>query len=109
MTVEMKPEWNPSKLQPMRKYAPAVAAAMEQELEEQIREGIVEPSDAPSGSPVLMVRKETSQSGYRFCIDFSAANKYVIASPYPLPTVQTVLDSAGGAGFLGKFDLRKGY
>ena len=109
MTVEMREGWNPNQLQPMRRYAPAVAAAMQEELEAQIKGGVVELSDAPSGAPVHMVRKEDSLSGYRFCIDFSTVNKDVMADPYPLPSVQTILDYAAGAHFFAKFDLRKGY
>ena len=31
MQVRMKPEWEPEKLQPMRRYAPAVQAAIDKE------------------------------------------------------------------------------
>ena len=109
MRIEMKGEWSSAKLQPMRKYTPAVQAVMEFELEKQLREGIVEPSDARSGAPVLMVRKESSESGYRFCVDFTETNKYVIVKPVALPTVQTILSSAAGAKYFAKSDLRSGY
>ena len=81
---------------------------MEQELQGQLDGGIVEPSDAPSGAPVHMVRKESSASEYRFCVEFSETNKSVVTTPYPLPTVQTILDSAAGAQFFAKLDLRSG-
>jgi hypothetical protein len=105
----MKPDWEPPKLASHRKYAPAVQAAIEKELQEQLELGIVEPSDAPSGAPVLMVRKPSSVSGYRFCIDFTEVNKSVITSPFPMPTIQTILDSMAGACYFAKFDLRSGY
>ena len=60
MRIEMKVEWSSTKLQPMRKYTPSVQAAMEIELEKQLKDGMVEPSDGRSGAPVLMVRKESS-------------------------------------------------
>jgi hypothetical protein len=109
MHVQMKPEWEPARLQPMRKYAPAVQAAIEKELQGQLELGIVEPSDAPSGAPVHMVRKPDSVSGYRFCIDFTEVNKFVVVEPFPMPTIQTVLDHAAGARYFGKLDLRAGY
>ena len=109
MQIQMTPEWDADKLQPFRKYAPAVAAAMGMELEAQLAAGIVEPSQALSGAPVHMVRKDNSASGYRFCVDFTETNKHVVCKPYPLPTVQTILDSFGGSKFFGKLDLRQGY
>ena len=50
---------------------------MEFELTKQLAERIVEPSAAPSSAPVLVVRKESSKSGYRICVDFMEANKYI--------------------------------
>ena len=109
MRIEMKEEWNTAKRQPLRKCAPAVQAAMDFELERQLRDGIVEPSLADSGAPVLMVRKESSESGFRFCVDFTETNKYVITNPFPLLTIQTILSSVGGAQYFAKLDLRSGY
>jgi putative transposase len=109
MRVSMRTDWDPSRLLPRRHYAPAVMAAMTQELQGQIDRGVVEECSARSGSPIHMVKKESSTSGYRFCVDYSEINKSVISTPYPLPTVQTVLDSAAQAKFFAKFDLRSGY
>lgn len=46
-----------------------------------------------SGDPARMVHKDNSASGYRFCFDFTELNEEVVAESYPLPTIQTVLDS----------------
>ena len=99
MRIEMKEECNSANIQPIRKYTLSVQAAMEFELEKQLAKGIVEPSDARSGAPVLMGRKESSESRYRFCVDFTETNKHVNSKPFPLPTVQTILSSAAGAIF----------
>lgn len=44
MRINMKPEWNRDKLQPIRRYAPTVEAALQYELDAQLKAGIVEPS-----------------------------------------------------------------
>ena len=49
--VEMKEEWSSAKLQPMRQYTPSGQAAMQFEWEKQLKDGIVEPSDARNGAP----------------------------------------------------------
>lgn len=89
----------------MGKYSPA----MEHELQEQLAAGVVKHSHILSGAPMHMARKESSASGYRFCIDFPETNKSVVAEPYHLPTIHTVLDSANRAKKIAKFDLRLGY
>jgi hypothetical protein len=110
MRIKMVEGWEPPKRQPMRQYSPAVTAAIEQELKEQLAAGILEPSDASSGSPVHMVVKPSSASGYRFCVDFSILNKSVVSEPFPLPNIQTILEWAGScAKVKGKLDLRSGY
>ena len=109
MRIEMTPGWTQPQRQPIRRYTPAVTAAIKQELDEQLAAGILEKSDALSGSPVHMVVKPSAPSGYRFCIDFSKLNKSVVSHPYPLPNIQTVLDAAGGAQYFALLDLRQGY
>ena len=66
MEVNMVPGWEPPKRQLRRKYSPAITAAIQQELDELLRDSILVPSDAPSGAPVHMVPKPSSPSGYRF-------------------------------------------
>lgn len=110
MRIEMEPGWTHPPRRPPRKYSPAVMAAIQSEVEEQLAAGILEPSDAISGSPVHMVTKPDSASGYRFCVDFSEVNKSVISKPHPLPNIETLLDTAGPqAAVMGKLDLVKGY
>lgn len=110
MRIEMTPGWAHPPRRAPRKYSPAVMAAIRIEVEEQLAAGILEPSEAPSGSPVHMVTKPDSASGYRFCVDFSEVNKSVISKPHPLPNIETLLDTAGPqARVMGKLDLVKGY
>ena len=70
-------------------------------MERQLRDGIVvEPSSAPSGAPVLME--------WFSVLDFTETNKYVVTNPFPLPTIQTILSSVGGAQYfarLGVWDI----
>ena len=109
MTIIMNADWNMDKLQPMRRYAPTIEAALQYELKSQLDAGIVEESLAISGAPVHMVIKDGSKTGFRFCIDFKETNKYVTVIPYPLPNIQTILDSISGSKYFAKFDLKSGY
>ena len=89
----------------MRLYAPAVEASLQYELQAQLDAGIVELSRVISGAPVHMVKKEGSETGFRFCIDYKETNQYVTVISYPLPNIQTILDSIIGSKYFAKFDV----
>ena len=99
----------PSFKAPDRTYPPAVQKALNSKLQNQLELGIVELSDAESGSPVHMVKKLDSASGFRFCVDFSIVNKGVQLVPFPLPSIQNILDDLAGSCWFAKLDLRRGY
>ena len=109
MNIIMKTEWNMDKLKTMRRYAPVVEAALQYELQAQLNAGIIEESGAIYVAPVHMVKKEGSETGFRFCIDYKETNKYVTVIPYSLPNIQTILNSISGSQYFAKFNLNSGY
>jgi len=60
-------------------------------LEEMQQQGVIEPSNSPWASPVVLVRKKGGS--LRFCIDYRKLNKVTRKDSYPLPTVDDHLDS----------------
>lgn len=52
--------------------------------------GIIEESQSPYASPVLLVKKK--EGGYRMCVDYRALNKITEKERYPLPIIQDLLD-----------------
>lgn len=106
MPVNIVPGWETPKSQPMKKYSPAIAAAIQQELNELYRDGILTPL---SGALVHMVLKPSSLSRYCFCIDYSELSKSTMIPPFPLSNIQFIFESVEGAKIYGKLDLRKGY
>ena len=68
-----------------------------------------EESDATFGCPVQPVVKEDSESGYRFCNDYTPINGSVVTTPYPLPAISVILLSLALAMFFARLDLKTGY
>jgi len=76
-------------------------------LEEMQQQGVIEPSNSPWASPVVLVRKK--DGSLRFCIDYRKLNKVTRKDSYPLPRVDDLLDSLSDAQWFSTLDLRSGY
>jgi len=68
---------------------PAMQDVINKEVEEMIKEGIIEPSRSAWSSQIVLVKKPNGQ--YRFCIDFRKVNEVTEKDAYPLPQVTATL------------------
>ena len=68
---------------------------------------IVEPSNSPYASPVVLVKKKDGTN--RFCIDFRKINKLTIFDAEPLPNPDEIFSKLSKDQYFSKFDLSKGY
>jgi hypothetical protein len=71
---------------------------------------IIEPSDSPWSSQVLLVAKKDSNE-LRFAIDYRKLNEVSRFTSYPLPTMNSILDNkaAAQAAYYSTIDLKSGY
>lgn len=93
---------------PMFRYSPLEIAEMEKQIKELLELGYIQPSTSPYGAPVLFVKKPRSDK-LRMCIDYRAINKLTIKNKYPLPRIDTILDTLSGATIFSSIDLRQAY
>ena len=77
------------------------------EVEAMLRMGVIERSDSPFCSPIILVRKADGKM--RFCTDLRAINQKVIFDAEPIPDVEYLFSKLGKAKYLSKLDLAKGY
>ncbi|XP_016406721.1 uncharacterized protein LOC107739212 [Sinocyclocheilus rhinocerous] len=81
--------------------------AAEQALVKMQRASIIEPSESPWASPVVMVLKKGGE--WRFCVDYWRLNAVTWKDSYPLPRVNECLDLVTGSHWFSSLDLRCGY
>ena len=93
-----------------QKYYP-ISRTIEGEMHAQVRqlleEGIIEPSNSPWSSPVVMVKKPTGK--YRMCIDYRKLNAVSVLDSYPLPRMESVLRNLQRARYISTIDLSSAY
>lgn len=82
-------------------------AAVRGIVEDLLENGIIQNSQSPYASPILLVKKKTGE--YRMCVDFRAINRKTVKSTYPLPRVDDYLERVQGSRFFTTLDLASGY
>ena len=85
----------------------AQRVVIDKEVEAMLQDGIIEPSNSPWCSPVVLVPKPNGT--LRFCIDFRQLNKVSKFDTYPMPRVDELIEGLGNAMYLSTLDLTKGY
>lgn len=69
--------------------------------------GVIEPSNAPYSSPIVLIRKKDET--VRFCIDFRQLNKVTVFDSEPMPNVEEMFSKLSQYKYFSKIDLSKGY
>lgn len=80
---------------------------IDQEIDKMLKDDIIEPSDSPWSSPILLCLKK--DLSWRFCVDYRKINQVTKKDAYPLPNIDSSLDSLGGNQWFSTIDLASGY
>lgn len=82
-------------------------AHLKEELDQLLEKGLIRPSKGRWTSPVFFVQKK--DKGLRLVVDFRKLNKNTKKMVYPLPHINELLDSLGGAMIFSTLDAASGY
>ena len=80
---------------------------VERQLQDMLREDIIEESCSPWMAPAVFVRKKTGE--LRMCVDYREVNRRTAKDAYSLPLVDEVQDRLSGSTIFSTLDMRSGY
>jgi len=90
--------------QTLRKQPFYLLEKIDEHVKEMIRAGVVEPSNSPWTSNLVVVKKK--DGSLRHCVDYQKINSVTRRDAYPLPRIDACLDAISGAKLFSAFDLR---
>ena len=93
--------------QPLRRIPQSQAKAVDEQLEDMLRQKLIKPSQSSFASNVVLVKKKDNT--YRFCVDYRRINDISVKDAYPLPRIDECLDTMTGSAWFSTIDLRSGY
>lgn len=90
--------------------------SQKEEIDKQVtkllKEGVIEESDSPWNSPILVVPKKEGKKGdkrWRLVVDFRKLNEKTVGDAYPLPDITEILDQLGQSKYFSCLDMVMGY
>jgi hypothetical protein len=96
---------------PQYKTPYALRPDLDRQVKAMLDKGVIEPSDSPWSSPVVLVPKRSTDDKpkYRFCVDFRALNALTRPDAYPLPVFTDTVSTLHGSRYFSVLDGYSGY
>ena len=85
----------------------ATRHTIQEEIDNMLESGVIEPSDSPYNSPVVLVKKKDGTN--RFCIDFRRLNSITKFDSEPMGNPDDIMAKIDKDCYFTKIDLTKGY
>jgi len=76
------------------------------EIEDMLAMGVIERSEAPYASPLVLVKK--LDGSYRVCVNFKELNKITVFDPEPMMSPDDIFLKLSGSQYYSTFDFCKG-
>jgi hypothetical protein len=80
---------------------------IQNEIEDMLQQGLIQPSTSPWSFPVVVVKKKNKK--FRFCVNYKPLNDITKKDNYPLPRIDEMLDALQDAQWFTTLDLASGY
>ena len=90
-----------------RRTSPQQKEDIEKEIESMLKHKIIQPSNSPWSSAILLVPKPDGT--WRFCVDYRRLNDVTVKDVYPLPRIDETIDALVDSNYMSVFDLTSGY
>eukprot|EP00731_Ephydatia_muelleri_P007839 Em0004g177a len=93
--------------QAVRRLPFAVRQEVAQQLKEMQDSNVIQPSNSPWASPIVLARKKDGT--LRMCVDYRKLNSVTKPDKFPLPRIDDLLDQLGKSKYFSTLDLAAGF
>ena len=93
--------------QAVRRLPFAVRQEVAQQLKEMQDSDVIQPSNSPWASPIVLARKKDGT--LRMCVDYRKLNSVTKPDKFPLPRIDDLLDQLGKSKYFSTLDLAAGF
>lgn len=90
-----------------RRLPLAERCLVDDQVDEWLKNGIIEESESEYSSAVVLVKKR--DGGSRLCVDYRRINKVIVKDRFPLPLIEDQLDRLQNAKIFSTIDLKNGF
>ncbi|CAG2186270.1 Retrovirus-related Pol polyprotein from transposon 17.6,Retrovirus-related Pol polyprotein from transposon 412,Retrovirus-related Pol polyprotein from transposon 297 [Mytilus edulis] len=89
---------------------PTAKKEIDRQVAEMLEHDIIEPSNSPYSSPVVLVRKKNN-AGFRFAIDYRRINEFTVPLTFAIPRLEDIIDTVASskAALFSVVDLSAGF
>lgn len=87
--------------------SPAIQKLMFDELDRMLQLGVIEESQSPWNSPVVLVRKANGKA--RLCLDSRAVNAITVKDAYPMPMIDGIVSRLADTFYISSIDLKDAF
>ena len=96
----------PVRLPPYR-LPHAYKEQVREQLDEMLKDGVIEPSASEWSAPIVLVKKK--DGSLRLCVDYRRLNEVSDTDAYPMLRIDDLIDRLGKAPYISTLDLTRGY
>jgi hypothetical protein len=89
-----------------RPLNPAMRQELEKQMNDMLKNDLIQPSTSEYACPVVLVKKNGS---IRFCCDFRRLNDATSKDSNPLPRISKIINTLAGAKLFSTMDCKSGY
>ena len=105
--IRVKPDVRPVYRPGNKRFAQPELKFIKEEVERQLKAGIIREHDGPWCAPVTLGLKKSG--AYRFCVAYVGLNAVTERESWPLPNLEEVLERMGGHEYYTTFDGFSGF
>ena len=91
----------------LRRHPTTQLLVIDEHVQHMLDHDVIEPAASPWCSNVVMVRKQDGTMW--LCVDYRKLNSLTVKDKFPLPKIDTCLDTLNGSEFFSTCDLHWGY